>query len=94
MAYRERLPINQLNKEANEARSHAKEQARELLSKPEYAKYKEASDKEVADLWQTIRNYKNPDPIEYAFFIQGKIKELNEREWLTNKVEGDAGEKK
>ena len=88
---RDRFPINRMNKEAQQNTQHSRELALGLLSRPEYARYKEASNKEVADLLNTIRNYKNTDPIQYAFYIQAKIKELNEREWLVKQVEADAG---
>jgi len=88
---RDRFPINQDQKEAAQNSAVSKEYAKKLLSMPEFDRYKKQAERDLENLTNIIRHYKDPDPLKYAFFIQAKIKELNQCMWLLEKVETESG---
>lgn len=92
MAYRDRVPINKINKDAKESRAASQSKARELLRDPKFKEYMNDMDNKLAGLLKIILEHKCTDPVAYAFFISNKIKEYEILAILLNKVEIDAGE--
>ena len=91
MSYTERLPINRISAEAVKNVENVRNAALALLSKQEYTKYRELLNREIKELDKFLVEYKNPDPIEYAFVMQGRIAISYALKWLAGKVEPDGG---
>jgi len=91
MAYRDRIPIIKLSKDIECIKEADQSKARELLRLPEFSKYANDMDRLLTGLLKTIIEYKNTDPIQYAFFMQAKIKEFTILALLLDRITVDAG---
>ena len=91
MTYRDRIPLVKRKQEAKEIILAKNSKAKELLRDDKFQAYKRDMDQKLTGLLKTIIEYKNTDPLAYAFYIQAKIKEYDTLAILLNKVEIDAG---
>lgn len=78
---------------AAEYRQKMKELGSACLADPKFQKYKEAYQMLERLTFDQVRNYKNPDPIQYAMTISNMLTELNTFEALITDVETDASKK-